>query len=475
MVTKAAVLSIVLAAAAPAVAAAGTSDWPMYNRDAAGSRTAPERLLSPKTVSGLRVKWRIPVNGAVHATPAVVGDTVYAGDTTGTMRAVAFKNGAARWTAKAKGGITGSALVTGRNVIFGDMSGAVYGLRRDTGAQAWPPLRPNPHVAAIVQGSATPVSADEAVIGIASGEELMAGNPAYTCCSFRGSVAAFNPVTGKLRWQTYLISEAEAAAGSSGAAVWSTPTYDPELDLIFVSTGNNYTGPTTPMSDAIVALDPDDGRIVWSTQLHANDIWTIKFPPGDPEHPDFDFGDSPQVFRLADGRTVVGAGQKSGFFHILDARTGRLLTNLQVLPGGHLGGLFADSAFVAGTTYANGSDWPAPVPGRLGEGGDGHVMAIRSTGRRPKVLWDVKTPASPDLGAVAVANGVVYFLSSRSGDFYAVDARTGKQRARLRLGSGIAGPSISRGRVFVGTGDAYGFVNNAGVAGALYALGLPGS
>jgi polyvinyl alcohol dehydrogenase (cytochrome) len=318
-----------------------------------------------------------------------------------------------------------------------------------------------------------PVSADEAVVGVASIEEVQTAAPDYQCCSFRGSVVAFNPITGKLRWQTYLISEAQAAAGSSGAAVWSTPTYDPKLDLIFVSTGNNYSGPATATSDAILALDPDDGRIVWDTQLHANDIWTARFPPGDPEHPDFDFGDSPQVFRLADGRAVVGAGQKSGFFHLLDARTGRRLDSIQVMPGGHLGGFFADSAFADGMTFANGSDWPLPV--RLGEGGTGHVVAIRSSNRKLKVAWDFKTPNSPNLGAVAVANGVAYFLSSRSGDFYAVNTKTGKQLSRIRVGTGIAGPSISRGQVFIGTGDTYSFVNNAAAAGSLVALGLRGT
>ena len=288
-------------------------------------------------------------------------------------------------------------------------------------------------------------------------------------------MAAFDPVTGKLRWQTYLISAAEAAAGSSGAAVWSTPTYDPELNLIYVSTGNNYSTPATAKSDAIVALDPADGHIVWANQLHADDIFTLKYPFGDPNHPDFDFGDSPQVFRLANGRAVVGAGQKSGFFHLLDARTGQLLDNLQVVPGGRVGGLFADSAFAAGTTYVNGSDWAPSDVNHLGQGGVGHVAAIRSRNHKLKLRWDVKTENSPNLGAVAFANGVVYFLSSRAGDLYALDAKTGKTLTKLHLGTGISGPSVSHGRVFVGTGDGFSFASNqpSPPSGSLFALGLP--
>src|SRR5262249_44512049 len=126
------------------------------------------------------------------------------------------------------------------------------------------------------------------------------------------------------------------------------------------ATGNNYSRPTTATSDALIAFDATDGHIKWVTQMTTDDHWNYRFPPQEPgDPPDFDFGDSPQVYRLG-GRKVVGAGQKSGFYHVADAETGEILNQFQATPGGNLGGLFADSAVAGGVVYANGTDWPDP-------------------------------------------------------------------------------------------------------------------
>jgi polyvinyl alcohol dehydrogenase (cytochrome) len=452
------------------------ADWPMYNHDIAGTRFNPaETTLSPTTVGGLRVLWQLPTPAAVHGTPAVVDDTVYIGDGAGNFYALDATTGTPRWVAKVASPITASALVTDRLVIFGDWNGSIHGLDRATGLPAWPPLRPNDHQLAAVYGSPTPVG-DLVVVGISSNEETFAtgarpGVEQYPCCSFRGSVVALDPATGRLVWQTYTISEEENAAGSAGAAVWATPTYDQDSGLVYVSTGNNYSEPATGNSDAILALEARTGRIVWKNQLYPNDVWNFQYPVSD-EHPDWDFGDSPQVFRLPSGRKVVVAGQKSGFLHLLDGSSGQLLDNVQLEPGGALGGLFADSAVNGGVTYANGSDWPfedpllCPCPG-----GTGHLFAVRAQGQKLKQLWRLETPDSPNLGGTAVANGVVYFITSRSGQLLAVDAATGMVLASVPVGVALSGPSVSRGRVFAGTGDLFGFVANS-PNGSVVAFGL---
>src|ERR1035438_8276422 len=84
--------------------------------------------------------------------------------------------------------------------------------------------------------------------------------------------------------------------------------------------------------------------VTQQTPLHT---WNY-LSPYSPGHVDADFGDSPQVYTLANCRKVVGAGQKSGFYHVLDAATGQLVNQLQVEPGGTLGGLFARGAEPAG-------------------------------------------------------------------------------------------------------------------------------
>ena len=144
---------LLLSVAAAADASTDPSDWPTYNHDSAGSRASDEHLLSPDTVAGLQVKWQVPLPGTAYGTPAVVGHTVYAGDTSGAFYARDAETGAARWTARANSPITDSPLVTPDVAIFGDYGGSIHGLRRDSGVEAWPPLRPNPGPFANIQSS----------------------------------------------------------------------------------------------------------------------------------------------------------------------------------------------------------------------------------------------------------------------------------------------------------------------------------
>jgi hypothetical protein len=89
-------------------------------------------------------------------------------------------------------------------------------------------------------------------------------------------------------------------------------------------------------------------------------------------------------------------------------------------------------------------------------------------------LWQFPTD-SPIISGVAVANGVVY-LQELDGEFHAVDAATGHGLARLMTGGQMSGPSVSRGQVYVGTGDILSlFFNPFGAVtpGSIVALGLP--
>ena len=63
--------------------------------------------------------------------------------------------------------------------------------------------------------------------------------------------------------------------GPSGVAVWSSPTLDLQRKVIYAGTGVNYSNPPTDMSDAIVALDMDSGRVLWSTQFTESDSYNF--------------------------------------------------------------------------------------------------------------------------------------------------------------------------------------------------------
>jgi polyvinyl alcohol dehydrogenase (cytochrome) len=459
------------------------NNWPMYTHDPEGSRyDSAETQLRPDNVAGLHVEWVFPTQSAIAGTPAVVNAVVYAADTSGTVYAVS-RDGQELWEhrvtvhsppalpATVALAVTTSLLVTNHTIVFGDLGGTIHGLDINTGAELWT-VRPNDHPAAAIYSSATMVGNDVA-IGIASVEELaILVTPQYVP-SFRGSVVLLDPTDGHVIWQTYTISDADRAAGATGAAIWSTPTYDRASNTIYVTTGNNYTEPTTATSDAVMALDAGDGHTKWVNQLTQGDVWNHTFGPQSPAHPDYDFADSAHIYWI-NGREVVGAGQKSGFYHVLDGATGAEINSpLQVAPGGQLGGIFADSAIAKGVAYVNGTNWPNVLGGSPPLGGS--LTAIAGDGSRE--LWQVQTPA-PNQSGVAVANGVVYF-QSLDGNLYALDATTGKVLATLATGGygRESGPAISGGQIYLGTGDVLGSAfspTRLTGPGSILALGLDG-
>jgi uncharacterized protein (TIGR03118 family) len=448
------------------------SNWSMYNFDAAGTRdNTAEHILSPSNAGNLQVQWEFPTQGVVAGTPAVVGNTVYAGDTMGNFYAVS-RNGQLLWQTKVNGPISDSALVVDDVVIFGtqgnfaaDTPGSIYGLDAHTGKVLWQTTpQPNDPLSQI-WGSATKVG-DNVAIGVATGDEIVSPQPPPTS---RGSLVLLDPHNGNIIWQTYTISDADFKAGATGAAIWSTPAYDPKLGLIYAGTGNNYSNPTTNTSDAMMAFNAKTGAIVWVNQRTPNDNWDAHF---NSSAPDSDFGDSPHLYTLSNGETVVGSGQKNGFYWVFDAKTGDVVNiqadgkqGLDVVPGSTLGGLFATAAVdpKADVVYAN-----ARVPVTPGQAfpATGELAALSGDGT--KVLWTVPTP-SADQSGVALANGVLYFEDT-GGTLFAVDASTGKVLTQLFTGGEDSGPSVSGGQVFVGQGEIFGHGFNS--PGGILALGL---
>jgi len=447
----------------------------MYNYDVTGTRhNDDESVLTPWTVPRLRQVWKTTTAAPVTGTPVVAGNKVFAGDWSGAFYRLSATNGHIDWTAHALAPISASALVQDDKVIFGDQAGFIYGLDRANGQVKWQ-IQPNNHAFAAIFGSPTPVGRYVA-IGVASNEEDAARDPSYNCCSFRGSVVLFDPANGHVVWQSYLISQAERAAGASGAAVWATPTYDEDLDLIYVTTGNNYSLPANLKSDAIIALDARTGAIRWASQQIPNDVSNFTYPI-QPDK-DSDFGDSAQIYRLPNGRKVVGAGDKNGIYFVLDAATGQKINEKQVQTGGSLGGLFADSAISCGIIFANGADWANPFNfGVLPNAG----LLTAISGDASQVLWQKSVPQNVNLGGVAVADSVVYFascnpgtgdrLTNDSGTLYAVSAFTGATLASMPLDHcSASGPSISHGKVFVGVGNEFLFAGSP--AGSIVSFGL---
>jgi polyvinyl alcohol dehydrogenase (cytochrome) len=245
----------------------------------------------------------------------------------------------------------------------------------------------------------------------------------------RGSIVALDATSGARRWKTFTVP-----AGDDGGAVWSTPAIDPASGHLFVGTGNAYHAPAAPMTDSILMVAARNGRVLDHFQATAGDVWNAT--TGIANGPDADFGASPNLITLPDGRPAVGEGQKSGTYWAVDRRTLDPAWNTTVGPPSQVGGILGSTAYDGTRIYGPNT------PG-------GEIWAL---GRDGSVAW-LSADADPaHFATVAVANGVVYG-NDMAGLMTARDAATGVPIAKYPLGSpSWGGVSIAEGSVFTVTG-----------------------
>jgi polyvinyl alcohol dehydrogenase (cytochrome) len=475
-----------------------------------------EHRLSAANVAGLTVKWVLQTGGDVSATPAVDGDTVYVPDWAGNLYAVNKLTGAIRWQvsitavtgipgdkARATPAVTEDKVIIGTQGPFGG-GGKVLAFNKFTGQTLWI-TQADSHPAAIITQSAT-VFDGRVYVGVASQEEAFAAAvPGYQL-SFRGSMLALDLDTGAILWKTYTAPE-----GYTGNAVWgSSPAIDTKRGQVYIATGNNYSVPDDVLDcvaaagndanaqraclapddffDSILALDMKTGAIRWATSTVPYDAWTWDCIPflgtgdlcPDPAGPNYDFAQAPALFSTKSpmGRPfdVVGAGQKSGRYWVLDADTGAVVWWTQAGPGGTAGGLQWGSAVDGQRIYtananSNNVSWPLPPSGSTTTT-EGVWSAMDS--RTGALLWQATPPnGGSTSGPVTTANGVVFGCSlDPQGHMYALDGATGAVLWSFASGgSCLSGAAISGGMLFWGSGYSnfeLGTSNNR-----LYAFGLP--
>ena len=148
--------------------------------------------------------------------------------------------------------------------------------------------------------------------------------------------------------------------------------------------------PAAPESDAIMALAMDTGRILWTRQTLPGDAWNAGCLDPTPEGqvncpedagPDHDFGSSPVLTTIADGRDVLLAGQKSGVLYGLDPQNGEIVWETRVGDGGVFGGIEWGFATDGELTYAASSEALEKAPGDAGG-----LTAVRVADG--ETLWD---------------------------------------------------------------------------------------
>jgi polyvinyl alcohol dehydrogenase (cytochrome) len=517
-VVTTAFLAVSLTSLTPTAAIAGDPDdrgdgkdsasWSMSGQGITNWRFQPdENKLNAHNVGSLTPAWVATLAGDISATPAVVDGAVYVPDWGGNVSKLDAKTGAVIWS-KSVGALIGipgsksrtSPAVVGDAVILGSQAGAyLFALDRKTGILKWK-TQLDAHLAAVVTQSPT-VHQGMVYVGVGSLEEPMVGqDPLYPCCTSRGSALAVRVADGSIKWKTYTTYNNGHPGGYAGASVWgSSPAIDVKRRRVYIGTGNNFDAPQSVKDcvaqsgygspqcepqdngnyvDAVLALDMDNGNIVWSRKLQGYDAWTTGcIPPPfslpgtfcpTPTGPDYDFAQGPMLIHTKHG-DIVAAGQKSGIFWGLRADNGTVAWSTIAGPGSSLGGMEWGSATDGERIYfaiANFNFIPHAMtnhpPGTPVTSVAGSWGAIDpATG---EVLWQTADPnVAMDTGPVSVANGVVYvgsmagFPGSTLGKptMFALDARTGKELWRFVSGGSVnAAPAIVDGRLFWGSGFA---------------------
>ena len=311
-------------------------DWSSFNYRANGWRyNDHEQTLNPNNAKNLELKWKFPKEGsdlkvgAIHATPSVADGYVYFGTASMPKFYCVTPAGDVAWSydltenrrrrgrdiddssghLNPQDGVYTSALVTTDAVYFGDAAGVMYCLDRVTGQEKWVVDShakdfPGAHKANIVMGSPTLVE-DKVVFGGGGFEHAGGVVPGYECCNGRGFVIAIYGDSGQIAWKYDVGPEPEKFDppyieedsrgkhvfhyGPSTSSVWSTPSYDSEMNLVFFGTDihNSPRKPTdddprnyTEHSAAIIAVDASDGSEKWVSQINPRVVamiaWSLR-------------------------------------------------------------------------------------------------------------------------------------------------------------------------------------------------------
>ena len=508
--------------ASPASSFANALDRPQWNGWGANLsqhrfQPADTARLPADQVPRLKLKWAFGFPGVnrAFAQPTVVGGRVFVGSATGIVYSLNAGSGCQHWSFKAdapvRAAITigqGSGTAAGKwMAYFGDQSATMYAVDALTGELLWK-RRVDEFIGAVITGAPT-LAEGTLYVATSSGEEVIGANPKYECCKFRGSVSALNAATGEVRWKSFTIPEEPKPVrknkqgvqlwGPSGAAVWSSPTVDLKRGAVYVTTGDSYSDPPATTSDAFVAFDLKTGKLLWSRQTTAGDAYTVDcgFPEAmrtncpEANGPDFDFGSSPILVELPNGRASLIAGQKSGVVHAVDPdRNGAILWQTRVGKGGTLGGVQWGSAFDGRHVYVAVSDAQpelaqAGTPGaqptvfglpmRLNVQGGGGLFALNpGTGQ---LMWTKPHPGcggpsacSPAQSAAVTAIPGVVFSGGLDGHLRAYAAEDGNiiwdidTAQAYKTVNGVPanggsldgpGPVVVEGMVFVNSGYAF--------------------
>ena len=326
-----------------------TADWPSYGLDYAETRHSRLNQISTANVKELGLVWSYNLESkrGVESTPLVVDGIMYVTASWSVVHAVDVRTGKRIWTydpnVPREAGYKGCCDVVNRGVALHEgkvfvasYDGRLIALDAATGKVAWEKDTIIDRKFSYTITGAPRVFKGNVIIGNGGAEY-----------GVRGYITAYDAKSGAQKWRWFTVpgdpskpfedeSMAKAAktwdpagkwweAGGGGTA-WDAMAFDPELNLMYIGTGNGSPWQRDKRSPAggdnlylasIVALNPDTGKYVWHYQQTPGDNWDYT---------------STQPMILADltlegkPRKVILHAPKNGFFFVIDRVTGQFIS-----------------------------------------------------------------------------------------------------------------------------------------------------
>ncbi len=329
--------------------------WMALGRTYRGDRFSPLTEITAENVSTLGFAWeyearshRGRVEHGQQATPIVVDGVLYASGPWGSVFVVDAKTGEERWRYDPEvdgsygrrsccGAVNRGLQVWNGKVYVATLDGFLVALDASTGQELWKTDTFMDRDTRFYTITGPPQVAKDVVVIGNSGAEF----------GVRGYITAYDLDTGEQRWRFFMVPGDPAEGppenpamemalatwgpdtdwqSGLGGTVWGEMNYDPELNLLYVGTGNStpYSGWHRDPSQgdnlflvSILAIDPDDGRLVWHHQQVPWEIW--------------DYTSTANMILAdleIDGRTrkVIMQAPKHGFYYVLDRETGEFIS-----------------------------------------------------------------------------------------------------------------------------------------------------
>ena len=329
-------------------------EWLNHGRTYKEQRYSPLTDINKNNVNELDLAWSFKFDTArgMEATPILHDGVLYVSTGWSHVHAIDARSGDELWHYDAKvpksqlaktccGPVNRGVAIWQKDnssplqIFFGSLDGRLIALDAKTGKETWS-VQSTPTDGNYSITGAPRIVKDMVIIGNGGGE-----------LGVRGYITAYDVSSGEMRWRFYTVpgdrnkpQESEALKkalptwsgeewyklGGGGGTVWDSIVFDPELDILYIGTGNGSPwnrdlrspgGGDNLYLSSIVAINPDNGKYIWHYQTTPADNW--------------DYTATQQMILAEieinnEIRSVIMQAPKNGFFYVLDRKTGELIS-----------------------------------------------------------------------------------------------------------------------------------------------------